>query len=298
MIVFLNGKFVAEEKATVSVLDRGFLYGDGLFEGVLFKRGRPFRWFEHMNRMAEGIEFLKLTVPYTPKQLEQFALELVKRNRMADCILRLSLSRGITARGYSPRNAIRPAIVMTVHPLPSLDEKKTPRWRVITASLRLPVNDPLTRFKTANKLIQVLARAEADAADAQEAILLNSAGYLAEGTTSNIFWVKNNEVFTTPLSSGALPGVTRGAIIELCVTMKLKCREKKARPAALHQADGAFLTMTSMGVIEIASLDKRPLRRSPLVTKIWAGYRELVELTSENRLQSAPALIRSSGREH
>jgi len=298
MIVFLNGKFVAEEKATVSVLDRGFLYGDGVFEGVLFKRGQPFRWMEHMERMAEGIDSLKLTLPYKPKQLEQFALELVKRNRMPDCILRLTLSRGITARGYSPRNAVRPAVVMTVHRLPFLDGKKIPRWRVIMASFRLPVNDPLTRFKTGNKLTQVLARAEADAADAQEAILLNTAGHLAEGTTSNIFWVKNNEVFTTPLPSGALPGVTRGAIFDLCVDLNVKFRERKARPAALHQADGAFLTMTSMGVVEIASLDRRPLRRSPLVTKIWAGYRELLNRIPRNRLQSTPAWVTSYSRKH
>lgn len=276
MIVFLNGKFVAEEKAVVSVLDRGFLYGDGLFEGVLIKDGLPFRWAEHMERMAQGIVFLRLTLPHAPEQLRRFALELVKRNRMPDCILRLSLSRGITARGYSPRDAVHPAVVMTLHPLPVSDGKQIPRWRVITSSFRLPVNDPLTRFKTANKLTQVLARAEADSAGAQEAILLNTAGFVAEGTTSNVFWVEDGVVRTPPLPSGALPGVTRGVIFEVCVKINLGCREKKAKPAALHQAQGAFLTMTSMGVVEIESLDNRALRRSPLVTKVWTAYQSLM----------------------
>ncbi len=276
MIVFLNGKFVAEEKAVVSVLDRGFLFGDAVWEALLVKRGRPFAWAEHIERLASGISFLKLTLPYSPDELHRFALELVKRNRMPDCMLRLSLSRGITARGYSTKGAVNPAIVMTLHPLPALDEKRMPCWRVITSTVRVPVNDPLTRFKTANKLPNVLARAEADAVGAREALLLNTDGYMAEGTSSNIFWVEKDKICTPPLPAGALPGVTRRAIIELCVKLKFQWREKQAMPAALHKSLGAFLTMTSMGVVEIESLDNRPLRRSPLVKELWRGYQKML----------------------
>jgi aminodeoxychorismate lyase len=276
MIVFLNGQFVSEDRAVVSVFDRGFLYGDGLFEGVLVTRGRPFRWHEHMERLQRGVDFLKLTVLFSHDELLQYALRLIERNRMPECILRLSISRGITARGYSPRNAIRPAFVMTLHPAPVIDAKM-PRWRVITASLRLPANDPLTSFKTANKLSQVLARAEADAAGAHEAILLNTDGRLAEGTTSNLFWIKAGTIFTPALPDGALPGVTRGVVLDLCVKMRIKGKEKKAGPGELRQADGAFLTMTSMGIVEIESLDGRKLGRSPLARKLWAAYRHLLQ---------------------
>lgn len=275
MIVFLNGKFVPEKRATVSVFDRGFLYGDGLFEGMRVVRGRPFRWDEHMERLRRGLKFLKLTVPIPLDDLLPQVLRLIRRNKMPECILRLSLSRGITARGYSPKNATRPAFVMTLHPAPVV--KDLACWRVITSSIRLPANDPLTSFKTANKLPQVLARAEADAAGAQEAILLNSEGRLAEGTTSNIFWIKNGVVFTTALPEGPLPGVTRAAVLELCVKMKIKCRERKAGPAELLRADGAFLTMTSFGVVQIESLDGRKLKQSPLVKKIWVAYQELLQ---------------------
>src|SRR5271170_3417429 len=194
MIVFLNGRFVPEDRAVVSVFDRGFLYGDALFEGLLVTRGQPFRWGEHMERLQRGVDFLKLTVPFSYVELLRHALRLVQRNKMPECILRLSITRGITERGYSPKDATRPAVVMTLHPLPVIT--KMPRWRVITASFRLPANDPLTSFKTANKLPQVLARAQADAAHAQEAILLNTDGRLAEGTTSNLFWIKNGVVCT------------------------------------------------------------------------------------------------------
>jgi aminodeoxychorismate lyase len=276
MIVFLNGKFVAEKKAVVSVLDRGFLFGDGVWEALLVNQGRLFRWDQHMERLAQGIAFLKLALPYDSEQLHRFARELVKRNGMPECMLRLSLSRGITARGYSPRNAVNPAIVMTLHPLPVSDGKRIPRWRVITSTIRLPVNDPITRFKTANKLSQVLARAEADSAGAQEAILLNTAGYVAEGASSNVFWVETDAVCTTPLPSGALPGVTRRAILELCVKRNIAWRERNIKPAALLKAQGAFLTMTSMGVVEIESLDNRHLPRSPLVKKLWRDYQTLL----------------------
>jgi branched-chain amino acid aminotransferase len=274
MIVFLNGKFVPEDRAVVSVFDRGFLYGDALFEGLLVTRGRPFRWREHMERLQRGVNFLKLTVPFSQDELLQAALRLIKRNEMPECILRLSITRGITARGYSPKNAVRPAVVMTLHPVPVIN--KMPRWRVITASFRLPANDPLTSFKTANKLPQVLARAEADAANAQEAILLNTNGRLAEGTTSNLFWIKHGAVCTPALPDGALPGVTRAAVMELCVKMNIKCKERKAGPLELRQADGAFLTMTSTGIVEIESLDGRKLKQSPLVRKLWAAYRNLL----------------------
>jgi aminodeoxychorismate lyase len=277
MTVFLNGRFVPEKRAVVSVFDRGFLYGDALFEAMVVTRGRPFRWREHLRRLRRGADFLKLTVPFSQEELLGRALELVRRNRMPECLLRLSLTRGITGRGYSPGNATRPAVVMTLHPAPVIDAKKMPRWRVITASLRLPANDPLTHFKTANKLPQILARAEADAADAQEAILLNTSGRLAEGTASNLFWIRDGVVFTPALPDGALPGVTRGLVPGLCRKMGIPCKEKKARPRELRQADGAFLTMTSMGMVEIESLDGRKLKRSPLIRKLWTEYRNLLQ---------------------
>ncbi|HZM01760.1 MAG TPA: aminotransferase class IV [Candidatus Saccharimonadales bacterium] len=270
MSVFLNGKFVPEDRAMVSVFDRGFLYGDALFEGVLVTRGQPFRWTEHMERLQRGVEFLKLTVPYSYDALRQYALRLIVRNQMPECLLRLSITRGITARGYSPQNATQPAVVMTLHALQALDGKSAPRWRVITSSFRLPSHDPLANFKTANKLIQVLARAEADAVQAQEAILLNTEGQLAEGTTSNLFWITKDAICTPPLAAGALPGVTRAVMMEL-----FPCRERAAGLDELRRADGAFLTMTSMGVVEIESLDGRKLKRSSLVKKIGAAYRDL-----------------------
>jgi branched-chain amino acid aminotransferase len=277
MIVFLNGEFVSEEKAVISVFDRGFLFGDALFETMLARRGGIFRWEQHMERLQRGLDFLKLTAPFSPDELFRFSMQLIERNRMPECLLRVNISRGITARGYSPKNAVRPAVVLSLHPAPALEGKGPPRWRLITSSFRLPAGDPLTNFKTANKLPQVMARAEADAAGAREALLLNPRGCVAEGTSSNVFWTLDGAVFTTPLASGALPGVTRAVLRELCVKMSISWREKNAKPADLFRAQGVFLTNTSMGVVEAASLDRRKLPRSPLVKKLWSAYRAVLE---------------------
>lgn len=273
MIVFLNGRFVPESRAVVSVFDRGFLFGDALWEAMLVTRGRPFLWAEHMRRFQQGIEVLKLALPWSFDELERHALDLIKRNKMPEALLRLTVSRGITERGYSPRNAKNPAVVMTLHPAPTLDPVKPARWRVITSSLRLPINDPLARFKTANKLPQILARAEADAADANEALLLNTKGYVAEGTTSNIFWVNKNSIYTSPLTDGPLPGVTRSVICELCRELGIPVRETHTRPGSLLRCDGIFLTMTSYGIVEVESLDGTKIAKSPLTRKLYTAYR-------------------------
>ena len=145
----------------VSVFDRGFLYGDGLFETIRVCGGRPFRWEQHLERLRCGAEFLRLELPFDPATLKRHALELVRQNASIEGLLRLSVSRGIGRRGYSPRGAESPTVVMAVHPLKVSDADSPPRFRIITSSLRVPNRDPLGGFKTTNKLPQILARAEA-----------------------------------------------------------------------------------------------------------------------------------------
>jgi branched-chain amino acid aminotransferase len=276
MIVFLNGKFVPEEQATVSIFDRGFLFGDGLFEALLVRRGKPFRWDEHFERLRRGAEFLKFNAPPSSGELLNATTELLQLNQMSECMMRLSLSRGVTERGYSPKHARNPALAITLHPAPRLDWTRLPRWPIIISSVRVPANDPLTSIKTANKLHHVLARAQADAAQAGEAILLNSDGNMAEGTSSNIFWIKDDALWTPSLSCGPLPGVTRGLVLDLCRQLNVTTHQIAATPNHLVQAQGVFLTMTSFGVVEATSLDGRPLSTAPLTGKIHAAFNEIL----------------------
>jgi branched-chain amino acid aminotransferase len=272
MTVFLNGQFVPENQAVVSVFDRGFLYGDGLFEGVRIFNGKPFRWKQHMERFHRGASFLRIAVPFSAQALEEFAIRLISENHMPNSLLRLTLSRGVGLRGYSPKNAERPTLVMATYPMATVEPAKPPAWQVFISSFRLPAGEPLARFKNLNKLPQVLARAEADAEGADEALLLNSDGYVVEGSTSNLFWIKNGTIYTPPLPSGILPGVTRAVVVELCGKLGLDVREENIGPAELHEADGVFLSLSSSGIADVAFLNGKPQKRSPIATRVSEAY--------------------------
>jgi branched-chain amino acid aminotransferase len=280
MIVFLNGQFVPEEEAVVSVFDRGFLYGDGLFETMRIFRGRPFRWAAHMERLERGAEFLRIAPPIHAEALRAAADELVARNQMQEALLRLTLSRGVGPRGYSPAGAVHPTLAMSLHPAPLTDRRNPPRWRLVTASFRLPANEPIAQFKTCNKLPQILARAQADVAGADEALLLNTDGFVVEASSSNLFWIDDEGVATAPLPSGVLAGVTRGVVWEICGGLGLAVREACVTPEQLRLPRGVFLSLSSVGVAEAVSLDGHDLSLSPNVDRIRDGYDTLTSAES------------------
>jgi aminodeoxychorismate lyase len=276
MTVFLNGQFVPAEQAVVSVFDRSFLYGDGLFETLRVHAGKPFRWEQHMARLQQGAEFLKTRLPFACEELRRFAAQLVQENQAPESVLRISLSRGVGLRGYSIKGAEQPSLVMTLHPAPSCDPKNPPRWRLITSSFRLPAGDPLASFKTCNKLPQILARAEAEAQDADEALLLNTDGEVAEGASSNLFWIDKNSICTPPLAAGILPGITRALVLEICGSLGIQTAERKIIREEVRQADGIFVCLSSYGIVEVVELDRQVVGSSPLVKTLCAAYRDLM----------------------
>jgi aminodeoxychorismate lyase len=276
MTVFLNGEFVPEDRAVISVFDRGFLYGDGLFEGIRVFNGKPFRWRQHLERFQCGANFLRIAVPFSSEAVGEFAKRLIAENQASNSLLRLTLSRGIGARGYSPKNAEQPTFVMATYPMPTAEPSNPPAWRVFISSFRLPAGEPLARFKNLNKLPQVLARAEADAESADEALLLNSDGHVVEGSTSNLFWIRGETVCTPPLPSGILPGVTRATVLELCGVAGIEVREENIVPGELQKMDGAFLSLSSAGIAEIALLNGKPLKRSSIPRRVSEAYWEAV----------------------
>ena len=257
----------------VSVFDRSFLYGDGLFESMRVTGGKPFRWWDHMERLRKGGDFLGIKIPFPCKALERCAADLIAKNQLPESLLRLTVSRGVGLRGYSPKGAVAPTLLMTLHALPSAPDNG---WKLKTATLRLPAGEKLAQFKTANKLAQVLARAEADGAGADEALLLNTDGFVVEGASSNLFWVEGKTVCTPPLASGILAGVTRAVTVELCQRFSIPFAEREITSQALRGASGVFLTLSSLGMVECRELDGVQLTRSPLVRQLRDGYDELL----------------------
>jgi len=223
-IAFVNGRFVPEEQAVVSIFDRSFLYGDGLFASIRICNGRPFRWRRHMLRVHRGATVLRMSLPLPDGKLRELALELVRLNKTPNAILRLTISRGVGARGYSPKSATTPMVAMSVHPLPT-GRNDSPVWRLSTSSMILRSSDPLAPFKSCNRLVQVLARAEADAAGCDEALLLNDAGHAVETASGNLFWITDDAVCTSPFgpNSRKAPSYPGGAGQNECKPITEDC---------------------------------------------------------------------------
>lgn len=264
-----------ESEATVPVFDRCFRYGDGLFETLRVYGGVPFGFELHLERLKRGAEFLRIRMPYLPSQLKELAMELIHKNSLPEAVLRIQLSRGVGRRGYTPSSEENPFLVMTIDSLPVIVKSDDLSYRLITSPLRLPLRDPLSAFKTCNKLVHILAAAEAHEQNAQDALFLNASGDVVETTCANIFWIKDHVISTPPLSSGALPGVTRALIMGLCSKLGVDHRECNAAPDDLLRADGVFLTQSVREIIKVTQLDESPLPSSPLLESMLHAYQEL-----------------------
>ena len=270
MVVFLNGKFLPEAEAVVPLNDRGFLLGDGLFETMRVVAGRPFRMAQHLERMTRGADFLKIKCPFAPKELQKFAGQLIEQNQMPDAILRVTLTRGPGQRGYTPNGESHPTVAMTLHPAPPLDGPL--QWTLITSSFRIPAADPLASFKTTSKALHVMARIEAAEQGADEALLINTNGEVAETAGGNLFWIYHGKICTVPTGRGVLPGVTRAVVLEICQTLGLETNKRVIKPEALRHSEGIFITQSAFGIVPVAAFDGQPVTPSPLVDQISRAY--------------------------
>jgi branched-subunit amino acid aminotransferase/4-amino-4-deoxychorismate lyase len=274
VLVFLNGQFLPEAQAVVPVDDRGFLLGDGLFETMRVAGGKPFRFAQHLERLARGADFLKIKPPFTPRELEKFAGQLIEQNQVPEAILRLTLTRGPGERGYTPSGESQPTLVMTLHPAPQSEIPA--RWSMITSSFRIPAADPLTSFKTTSKILHVVARAEAVEQGADEALLLNTNGDVAETASGNLFWVHDDTICTVPIGCGILPGITRAVVLEICQALGLETNERVIKPVALINSAGIFATQSALGIAPVATFDGTPVTPSPLVDQIARAYQKML----------------------
>ncbi len=277
MIVFLNGQFVPEQQALIPVNDRGFLYGDGLFETLRVVNGRPFRLAQHLERMARGADFLKIKLPFIPKELQEFAGQLIEQNKMPEAVLRVTLTRGPGERGYTPQTNSQPTVVMTLHAMLGAPEAGAPiQWRLITSSYRIPAGDPLSSFKTTSKLIHVMARREAVEKGADEALLVNTNGEVAETAGGNLFWICDGTICTVPTNCGVLPGITRAVVLEICQTLGRPTSQRVIKPETLKSSEGIFITQSVFGIMPVAAFDGKPVVWSPLVEQISRAYHEML----------------------
>lgn len=269
--VLLAGRLLPAAEAGISINDRGFLYGDGLFETMRVCGGRVPFWREHLERLTDGSALLRIRLPATTEALRQDAARLIEANVLEDGLLRLQLTRGAGARGYSPRGASRPTLLLTTHALPPADPPAS-AWTAIISAQVVWSRSPLNRVKHTSKLVHVLARAEADDRQAHEALLLNERGEVVEASAANLFWVSSGCLLTPPLRSGALPGITRRMVIRAANQCGMPVAETECTQGTLRVADGLFLTNSARGLVELDHLNGELLARSDLVKVLRAAW--------------------------
>lgn len=276
MIVFLNGHFLPEAEAFVPISDRGFLLGDGLFETMRVVNSRPFRMAQHLERMTRGLDFLKIKLPFTPKELQKLGTELIAKNNLPDSILRVTVSRGSGMRGYSAKDSGPPTIAMTLSPLPEMNPDEPLQWSLVTSPFRVPASDALSSFKTTSKILNILARADAEERGADEALLLNTNGEAAEAAGGNMFWVYHERICTVPTGRGVLPGITRAVVLEICQQLGLETNKRIIKPEMLRNAEGIFITTSALGIVPVVAFDGEPVAPSPLVDQIATAYNDML----------------------
>jgi branched-chain amino acid aminotransferase len=277
MMVFLSGRLVPEDEAWVSVFDRGFMLGDGVFETVPIYGGRPFCWNQHLARLAAGARCLRIELPHSEEILTQNVWKLIACNQVTDAVLRITLTRGAGSRGYSPKRTGPATLVMAIYPATRLDRENPSRWRLATATVRIPPGDALALCKHTSRIQHVMARAEAEARGFDDALLLNTEGRVVEAASGNLFWIDSRTLCTPPLSSGALAGVTRSVVLGLAHKLDLSTRFTPAGTDELRNAEEAFVTLSTLGIVEVTALDDQPIARSKLTARVRDAYWDAVE---------------------
>ncbi|HVR72491.1 MAG TPA: aminotransferase class IV [Vicinamibacteria bacterium] len=275
----VNGEIVPAEEARVSVLDNGFTFGDGVYETLRTYAGRPFRLDRHLQRLRGSAARLGIGLPLGDGELARRLDALLSRAANPESYVRLIVTRGVGDISYAFERVQGPTVVMAVKPYQPYPERHFREGvDVIVSSVRR--NHPLSldpAIKSCNLLNNILAVREAQARGAAEAILLNHAGDVAEGASTNVFAVRRGAVLTPPLDAGILAGITREVVIEVGGRRGLAVREEPLALDALVGADEAFLTSTTRELAPVRSLDGRPIgggRPGPVTLDLLAAFRE------------------------
>ena len=293
MIAYVDGKWTPAEEARISVLDHGLLYGDGVFEGIRVYGGVPFLLDEHLDRLAASARALVLELPAERAEMAALCHEAARRAGLDDGYLRLVVTRGAGALGVSPHTCARASLIVIAAPLTLYPpERYRDGVRLVTSSLRRSASDALPpQIKSLNYLTSVLASIEARRQGADEAVLLNAQGLIAECTADNLFLVSGGRVLTPAVASGALAGITRALVSRLLNEQGIECVESPLTPADAWTADELFLTGTGAEIVPVCEIDGRPLPLArPVTERVRAAFAAYVEASTRAAVVEASAV--------
>jgi branched-chain amino acid aminotransferase len=279
MDVYIDGKFYPKADAKVSVFDHGYLYGDGIFEGIRLYQGCVFRLEEHLERLEMSAKAICLQLPWKRQEISDIVCESCRRNQLTDGYIRLVISRGVGDLGLSPKNCPKPSIVCIADTIKLYPEEfYNSGMKIITAATRRisPAALP-PMIKSLNYLNNILAKMEAQQHGFHECLMLNEQGYVAECTGDNVFLIHRGKLFTPASHSGALVGITRQVALEIAASLKIPVVETNLTRYDVWNADECFLTGTAAEVIPVVEVDARTIgngKPGHLTAAIRAEFRK------------------------
>jgi branched-chain amino acid aminotransferase len=286
MKIFIDGKLQSERNAKISVFDHGLLYGDGVFEGIRAYNGRVFKLKEHIDRLFYSAKAILLEIPMTPAELMKATVATIRANKLRDAYVRLVVTRGVGNLGLNPRSCKAPTVIIIAGKIQVYPAELYARgMEIVTVPTVRNLHSALNpAIKSLNYLNNILAKIEANNAGVEEAVMLNSEGFVAECTADNLFIVKNGELFTPPLSAGALYGITRGTVMELAAQTGVKVSEPNLTRYDLFNADECFLTGTGAEIMPVIKIDGRLIgigKPGPHASNLIGAYKALVHSTGD-----------------
>jgi len=280
--IYLDGKFVDEKHAKISVFDHGLLYSDGVFEGLRSYDGKIFRLSQHIKRLYKSAKAILLEIPVSMEEMAEIIKKTIKKNKLKDSYIRVVVTRGVGDLGLDPRKCPEPTIFVIASKIKLYPEEYYEKGlSVVTIATRRNLTESLNpAIKSLNYLNNILAKIEATNAGAMEGLFLNNEGYVAECTGENIFIVVENKLFTPPIFAGALDGISRDAVIQIGREIGLDVEEKLLTRYDLYNSDECFLTGTAAEIIPVTLIDGRTIgsgKLGPLTRRIREEFHRLVQ---------------------
>src|SRR5437773_3310339 len=282
--IYIDGKFYSEANAKISIFDHGLLYGDGIFDGIRFYNGRVFRLEEHLARLWDSARSICLKIPMTMREMTEAVLETIRQNHLRDGYIRLLVTRGTGNLGLNPMQCKSPSVIIIAATIALYHEDFYRKGlSIVTCATRRSNPAALNpAVKSLNYLNNVMARIEANLAGADEALMLNDAGNVAECTADNVIIINRGQIFTPPITAGALRGITRSIVFDIGGELSIKACESDITRHDVFVADECFLTGTAAEIVPVVKVDGRSIgngKPGPITTRIIARFREMTRET-------------------
>ena len=281
MIIYIDGKYLPDDQAKISVFDHGFLYGDGVFEGIRAYDGRVFRLKEHLDRMYDSAKTIDLHPPLSKDELSEVICELLKKNKLDNAYIRPIISRGVGDLGLDPRKCPKPSVIVIATSWGAMyGDLYEKGLRAITVSVRRNPAEALPpNVKSLNYLNNILAKIEANYKGGDEAIFFDTNGYISEGSGDNLYVVKNGEILT-PATLNNLRGITRMVVLEIAHSLGITVKEQNLGYYDLYAADEVICTGTAAEVAPITWIDGRVIgngKPGPVTRQLMAAFKSVTE---------------------